>query len=629
MKRLLPAIFLALVASAAADSALVEASPDIDTPIAQPSTSEPISLDTLAAGVDMGDGLVSSITLSKPGDVVTSFSDLYRRAPAERIAIDDQPLSAVLKGLAKESQISFDLSDDLPKRTVTVYYTLPPFTALEKLAQRYGAELIEEDGIFQIRKMQPDALVMEIYRLNNITLGSSSSASGSQTFGTGFSGVSSGSGDSGNGNSSSGYGSSNGTSGFGNGSSNGMMNNGSSGGLNGSMNSSSSMQAPRQMGSNILVNLRGLLALQSTNAMETADGSTQSTAAAGQTQPANGATASTVTFRGSIDYAAASNTLTIVATRDQHKWVKQYLKAVDVPMSQIGLDVLFVESDVNPSESFGVDWSKSLQKGFELSAGEAVKGLSWGTTSLPALPTGVAISSQQVQAALHAWVSSKMARISQRPTIVTKPDQDVSFETIKEIPTIGNASTTSAAGSTRTDAETGTVPGQGNSSTLQTSFASDVQKIGTTLRLRAVPIRKDLLSVTVSIEISSPDSSGTGGELLTGRIATTSTSYQGVFDVEVGKTLAIGGLERVVEETGISKIPGLGSIPFFGYAFKHRAKSLAKTHLTIFVTPSMIESAMDATGTAATSHESSRRLLEATRGMQQRSIAAEQKLENN
>jgi type II secretory pathway component GspD/PulD (secretin) len=374
--------------------------------------------------------------------------------------------------------------------------------------------------------------------------------------------------------------------------------------------------AANQGSNNILMNLRNLLALQASYRMEGADGVIHNPLGGDANPSGTGKT----NLRGSIDYDAAHNQLSIVATRKQMEWVKRYLKSVDVPTARIGLDVLFVESDINPSESFGIDHSATLGKGFTVAT---PKDVSWGTTSLPSLPTGVALSSGALQATLNAWVSNKAAHITQRPAVVTRPDQDVCISTTKDIPIISNASVTSGLASTGGSSN---VPGS-SSGALQTGFSSDTQTIGTTLRLRAYPVNANRFSLVVRLEISSPDQSVSAGESLTGRIPTTVTTYEGEFEVSRGETLAIGGLERVEDDLSSGRVPVLGRIPFLGFAFKTKTRSLQKSHLTIFVTPNMIETALDGRGTAATSAEGSQQQLEMTRGLREKALRAEQKLE--
>jgi general secretion pathway protein D len=59
--------------------------------------------------------------------------------------------------------------------------------------------------------------------------------------------------------------------------------------------------------------------------------------------------------------------------------------------------------------------------------------------------------------------------------------------------------------------------------------------------------------------------------------------------VKSGDILALGGLIRDATEDNILETPGLSSIPIFGWFFKQKAKTIAKTSLNIFITPTIIQ----------------------------------------
>ncbi|PIV64008.1 MAG: hypothetical protein COS11_04435, partial [bacterium (Candidatus Ratteibacteria) CG01_land_8_20_14_3_00_40_19] len=58
--------------------------------------------------------------------------------------------------------------------------------------------------------------------------------------------------------------------------------------------------------------------------------------------------------------------------------------------------------------------------------------------------------------------------------------------------------------------------------------------------------------------------------------------------IKDGDTIAIGGLMKKKEESRITKIPILGSIPLLGYLFRKTDISKSKTELIIFLTVRII-----------------------------------------
>jgi type II secretory pathway component GspD/PulD (secretin) len=55
-----------------------------------------------------------------------------------------------------------------------------------------------------------------------------------------------------------------------------------------------------------------------------------------------------------------------------------------------------------------------------------------------------------------------------------------------------------------------------------------------------------------------------------------------------GATLALGGLKQEKKTETIAKVPFLGDIPLLGYLFSHKTEDVAKTDLTIFITPEIV-----------------------------------------
>jgi len=71
---------------------------------------------------------------------------------------------------------------------------------------------------------------------------------------------------------------------------------------------------------------------------------------------------------------------------------------------------------------------------------------------------------------------------------------------------------------------------------------------------------------------------------LTGLPSTSERSAQTSVRVKDGETIAIGGLLRDEDVSTLSKIPGLGDLPFFGNLFRSRSKSKQHSEVVIFLT---------------------------------------------
>lgn len=63
--------------------------------------------------------------------------------------------------------------------------------------------------------------------------------------------------------------------------------------------------------------------------------------------------------------------------------------------------------------------------------------------------------------------------------------------------------------------------------------------------------------------------------------------------VENGGTVMIGGVYSQVTSTGVEKVPLLGDIPILGYLFRSKAKLDNKSELLVFITPRIMQDAMN------------------------------------
>lgn len=81
------------------------------------------------------------------------------------------------------------------------------------------------------------------------------------------------------------------------------------------------------------------------------------------------------------------------------------------------------------------------------------------------------------------------------------------------------------------------------------------------------------------------------GNLLTSAGYTIDTKHvQTQVKIENGGTIVIGGIYQEESQSGVNKVPLLGSIPLLGYLFKTTRRNTSKTELLIFLTPHLLDS---------------------------------------
>lgn len=535
------------------------------------------------------------------GSIVVDDRQLLRSRLPITAEFIQRPLSEVLLQLSALSGIDFSIGS-LPSGdpTVTTRFHASPFAALEQISKQFGVGIYREPGepLYVLRRVDAESMFAREYQLSHIHLGKSSGAAANETFGSGFGDSQSGnSGSSGSSNGgrrgrSSGSGSSRSTS------SSGSLSGSTAGsGLNGT-GGSDTFEDRFEQGSDVLFTLKSILGIAEQAPVVSqlpgaAEGEGGRVAAPLSTRPA--ATGAR-TVNGIVSYNADANSVFVLSTEQQHQWVKEYLRLVDRPTVSIAIDAMFVESDSSPSKKVGVDWS-SAAVNWNVGLGNNTNGsssssnsstgtgstLTWGTLSHPILPSGMLINSDSFNAKISAFLTESKSRVARYPRVVTSNNREVRIATTSNIPIITSASTVAGAVSANTG-------NNNNSGTIQTNYDSGTQEIGTIITLLPSRITNDLIHVKISIEISSGESR-TQGEGLTGRIPTTSTVYEGEVDIPVGKTLSIGGLERIAETAAIGRIPGISRIPVFGFLFKNKQTDFSNTNISLFITPRLIDSA--------------------------------------
>ena len=554
-----------------------------------PANPKTTSWDSVMAG--QPDGFKDAITV---GEVICDDRQRLRgRLPVHGEFLA-RPLSEVLLQLATASGLDFSIGT-LPggDPPITTRFTAPPFAALEQIARQGGVGIYHDTGdpLWVIRKIDPETLIARTYQLHEIHLGSSSGASGGLGFGTSFQDMqngangSTGGSRSGNANSSRNRSSSSGYS-----SAMGGVNGVSSatGSATSSTASDSGLFEDRfDQPSDVLFTIRSILGLIEKAPMisdlhaGTADSDTAAAARVSTRPSDNGGK-----VNGLVSYNAESNSLFVVGTERQHQWVEEYLRTVDRPAAIIGIDALFVETDENPSSKLGVNLTESLVNWRigtptdSTGSGSNTNSVDFGTLGHFKWPSGAILSAPSLGATINAMLSESKSRVARYPRVVTTNNREVRIATTTNIPIITSASTVVgvSTAATTTNSSTGTI---------NTNYSSGTQEIGTIITLLPSRIDGDKIYLKISIEISSGENV-TQGETLTGRIPTTSTVYEGEVIVPADRTLAIGGLERIAETSGLQRVPGISNIPVFGFLFKSKDVDFRNTNITLFITPRLI-----------------------------------------
>jgi Flp pilus assembly secretin CpaC len=301
-----------------------------------------------------------------------------------------------------------------------------------------------------------------------------------------------------------------------------------------------------------------------------------------------------------VIYNSDTNTLWVVATREQHKWVADYLMAVDQPQALIAIEVKFFETTKDPRKELGINWAGTMQGGYgisvtDLQAGvpgeigriQAGTGTVTGTPPVPLnnlldfkgssvtlnAPYSAVLRPDDVALSIQAFMADDKTSMVQYPRVLTINNREVAITTAENTPI--NAGVTQVA--------TGGVAPQ-NVGTL------GYLPVGTQINILPKAVGKDQIALTVAITVSSilgvkSIDLGTGPSDYP---ITSERVYNAALQVDTGYTLAVGGLEAVDDRNATNGIPVLQDIPGVGELFKSKTRERRKKNLIVFITPTII-----------------------------------------
>jgi type II secretory pathway component GspD/PulD (secretin) len=492
--------------------------------------------------------------------------NLYNRQPTE-FPFRNQPINEVLHQLARKSGVSFSLSG-VADEQVSGYFYMSPFKAMDTIAEQNGYGVYYKNGMWLVQKKNPEKLVHAVIQLKNIHLKFGGGSGGGDTFGDAF-----GESDS---NSSSSSSSNNDNSNI---SSDSTDSTDTTGTGSGSGSSDSRNRSLETEESYILQTIEKYLMIGQQQSFASVGGDASAQAQALLAQSANGQQ-NTQTL---VSYDPDSNRIFLVGTEQQIEWVREFVNGVDRPLRNIEIIAKFVEMRKNPTQTLGVDWSNTLTN-FNVNIGTDTNGLILGNVDVVEFPDTNLINADALSANIQAIASDNDVRVNSYSPYVILNNQEIALDNTIDIPVLDGVT---AQNNAQVDTTTA------NSST---TFETGIQSIGTVTRVRGHIINEEEILLTVEIEVSSLNTSASG-ESVTGRQTQFRTTYSGdmVVPADGEWTVVIGGLERISESTGLTKVPILGDIPIFGFPFRSETKTLDQTNIMLMITPKILKKGKQST----------------------------------
>lgn len=310
----------------------------------------------------------------------------------------------------------------------------------------------------------------------------------------------------------------------------------------------------------------------------------------GQVQAGPSATA---VFGGDVKITGDKNTnsLVIVASRQDFETIKNLLSKIDIPRDQVFIKAVIMEMNSDNANTWSADAYQFARNtngigriGFRgsnslatLTNPEADRGavLGFGSGGL----TKIRIADKDFEvpslAALIRLVkTTNNGNILSTPQIMALDNEESEIEVGEKIPVSKNDNPT-----------TGGV------------VASSITRENVTTKLVITPyISPDTDTVQMKIlqEVAGVSNRKVEAEeLAKNSVSTTTRRIKTQIVVNSGDTAVLGGLMRDEDNDNVIKVPVLGDIPIIGWLFKSKITGKVKTNLVVFITPKIVRNPAD------------------------------------
>lgn len=285
-----------------------------------------------------------------------------------------------------------------------------------------------------------------------------------------------------------------------------------------------------------------------------------------------------------------SNSLLLSANVHLLPQILRLVEELDAPTPQVMIEARIVEVSSNFLDKLGVRWSpdgsrvftpEDYENSFLIGTkGQYTKGFGGMTTvntptggavaqALASLQSGVVDSRVGMDFLIQFLRQNVGATVLAEPKITVGDNETAKLFVGSQVPFIKDSQNTQVG------------------SLNQTFSYKDVGVI-----LEVVPhLNKD---GDVNLQIRAESSTIQPGQTLFGGAILDTRNFKTHLVARSGQTHVIGGIIQKQESENVRKVPGLGSIPGLGWAFKKKDKSIREVELLVFLKPTVIRSAEEA-----------------------------------
>ena len=312
----------------------------------------------------------------------------------------------------------------------------------------------------------------------------------------------------------------------------------------------------------------------------------------------------------SIQWIKMTNSLLATGTPDVLTQLKELIQNIDVPLRQVFIEVLIIQTTINNNQQFGLQWGGKAQYLNRFAAGTSnfpspnpggtqnlnlSKPLSEVNATRTPLATDIlspAIGAGgfdlgvigdiilhkgksfiSLASLVNALQQDDDSVVVMNPKIIAQDNQQATIFVGQNIPFTGSTVTT-----------------VGNGTGQQTSTNLEYRDIGTSLTITPILGTNDVVTLDISNEITAQVDNTTGaGQELAG-LQTSRTSLNARVHVPNKHFVALSGMLQDQKTHFKSSIPCLGGLPVIGAIFSENDRFNARNNVIFFIRPVIIDS---------------------------------------
>lgn len=302
-----------------------------------------------------------------------------------------------------------------------------------------------------------------------------------------------------------------------------------------------------------------------------------------------GTAATSSSSKVSISADNATNSILAIGDKELYDNLDSLINRLDVPRRQVYVEALILETSIDKSSQFGVEWfagagntagtlvGSSMQDG---GLGGIIGSINQGAPSLTGLGAGLGIGVigniisfqgakfPSIGALISALRTSSGINIISNPQILTLNNSPAEVFVGENMP---------YQTSTKYDS---------NNNPIQTF---DYRDVGVKLKVTPQISSDDMVTLSIEQEIKKVSGSAVSTTAPTTLTRSTNTTVK----LKNHSIMVISGMIKDDSSTTVSGVPGLSNIPILGWLFKKQTTSTQKTNVMLFITAHIIDTLED------------------------------------